>query len=110
MGKIVTPTYRIEYRDNHIATRLRPPDCLSRIDRKPVALMTWSVDRLGKPTEANLQTWRVGYNASFAPGGCNQHLSQSDAGIPHIFWARIVRQRDDRVMCEIMAPAFEAAA
>lgn len=108
MGKIVTPAYRVEYRDNHLAMRISAPDGLSRVDRKPVHMMAWNRTD-GRPTAERLEAWRKSYNASFQSGGANAHVSEAFGSIPHIYWARIVRQRDDAVICEANAPAFEAA-
>jgi len=70
--------------------------------------MEWRVTRDGnipgdgKPTEANLAKWVAVYNASFQPGGVNQH-----AGPLTIVSAKIVRQADYRIMAEYAMPMFQ---
>ena len=36
--------------------------------------MSWNCKRSGRPTEANLRKWVIGFEASTLPGGCNAHL------------------------------------
>lgn len=105
MGRIVTPTYRVEYRTNLLAMGVLRADAASRVDGKPVQLMSWRKQN-GRPTEANLETWRKDYNKSFQAGGSNAHLADAN-GIMHITWARIVHQRTDRVAAEVTMPTFE---
>ena len=104
MGRIVTPTYRIEYRDNLLSLGKSAPDMISKTDRNPVYAAAW--DRR-KTTTTNLEEWRIGMNKSFQKDGANYHISKSYDIIPHIYFARIVRQRDNKVMCETKAPPFE---
>jgi hypothetical protein len=109
MGKIVTPAYRIEYRDNLLAMRKTASDGRSRIDGLPVLIASWRGKDYGRATVANIEAWRQGMNKSFATGGTNEHLTKAYGIIPHIYFARIVRQSDDKVIAETKAPMFEVA-
>jgi hypothetical protein len=82
MGRSYTPTFRVEYNGG--------------------AQMCWDSKRDGRPTEANLDAWRDGYNASFQPGGVNGHLAGYRIGA-----ARLVRQATGEVVAEVAAPMFE---
>lgn len=104
MGKI-TPTYRVEYRDNHLAFGIVGADAISRVDRRAVHVMAWD----GRPSDAALDAWRRDLNGSFAAGGANAHLATALGSVPHVYWARIVRQSTNEVVAETAAPAFEAA-
>lgn len=108
MGRIVTPTHRVEYRDNLLALGKTIGDGSAVINgkRQRVAIMTWNRED-GPPTQDNLAKWRDTYNASFQPGGANAHLGEAFGAIPHIHYARVVHQGTDRVVAEITAPAFE---
>lgn len=103
MGRIITPAYRVEYRDNLLAMGKTRADGRSRIDGRPVLMMAWS----GRPTAKRLEDWRQGYNASFGPNRTNAHITRAFNIIPHIHFCRIVRQRDNTVIAEITAPTFE---
>ena len=108
MGKIVTPTYRVEYADNLLAMHKTRADAVSRIDRKPVLIVAWHGKQDGRANAANLEAWRQQCNKSFLTGGSNAHISKAFDIIPHIYWARLVRQCDDSVVAEINAPMFGA--
>lgn len=94
MGRIVTPTYRVEYRDN------------SQPQWKP---MIWDCKLYGRPTMANLEAWRQGYNRSFGPDGHNWHVSQAVGYVIHINRARIIRQKSGEIMAAVTMPLFEVA-
>ena len=93
MGKIITPTYRVEYRSN--SCDRRNPD-----GRRS---MCWS----GRATQARLEQWRRDYNQSFNLGGVNFHISEAQGFVEHISSARIVRQSTGEVVAETTMPAFE---
>lgn len=107
MGKTVTPTYRVEYRDNLLVMGKTSADCRSRIDGHPVLTMAWNGKMDGRANKVNLERWRCGINASFYPPGMNAHLAKAYGIVPHISFARLVRQRDGAVVAEVRAPMFE---
>lgn len=90
MGRVVTPTYRVETTTN-----------VGRLTD-----MAWNCKRDGRPTAENLEEWRKGYNRSFLPGGVNGPRHDSDV-ILHISSARIVRQSTGKAVAEVRAPMFE---
>jgi len=106
MGRVVTPKYRVEYRDNHLMMGKRSADMISSIDGRPVLTMAWRRER---PTKKFLENWRKVYNESFLPGGSNEHISEIAKSIPYIFYARIVEQKTGKVICETHMPTFEVA-
>lgn len=66
----------------------------------------------GTPTEENLQRFLDTLNASMDEGGCNAHLRDDDPMFKYVA-ARIVRQRDGKVMAEVglmQQPMFEVVA
>lgn len=87
MGRSVTPTYEARYRDQ---------DGWHSI--------AWS----GRVSPEKVEEKRVSLNASFLPGGVNEHVRTSQNGIPHISCFR-VHPNGDRtvVVAEANAPAFE---
>ena len=91
MGRIVTPKYRVEVRGNW-----------NRMG-KALTPQAWS----GRVSEKRLEEYRQAMNRSFNKGGSNFHLAKSDGFIYHMSSARIVRQSDGVVMCEVQMPAFE---
>ena len=91
MGKSYTPTFRVEYRDN---TRKN-------------GHMTWDCKRDGRPTVANLEKWRQGYNESFNPGGVNFGVSQAVGVVIHIVSAKLIRQATGETVAETTMPMFE---
>lgn len=107
MGRTVTPKYRVEYRDNLLSMGRTRPDAVSRVDRKAVNIMAWKAKEDGRANAENLAKWRNGFNASFQADGSNAHLAEAFGAIPHIHFARIVRQSDDSVVAEFTAPMFE---
>jgi hypothetical protein len=108
MGRIVTPPYRVEYSTNTLLMGKIRADGASRVDNRRVLLMSWRKED-GRPSDKTLEVWRVGYNQSFQPGGANAHVSEAFGVVGHIHWARVVRQRDDAVVCEVTMPMFEVA-
>lgn len=95
MGKSYTPTFRVEYRDNTNAQIL---------SFNPMA---WDCKMDGRPTVANLEKWRQGYNKSFNPGGVNFHVSKEIGVIIHISNAKLIRQSTGEVVAETAMPMFE---
>ena len=89
MGCSTTPTYRVEVTAN-----------------KSLSNFAWHGRQDGAATEANLEKWRQGYNASFQVGGVNGPRSDDDI-IVHISSARLIRQSTGEQVAETNAPAFE---
>lgn len=87
MGKIVTPTYRVEYRD-----------------QTGWQSAAWTG---GKPSDANAERWRVSMNESYKPNGANAHIPQALKFIPHTSHVRIVRQSDNKIVATATMPMFE---
>jgi hypothetical protein len=102
MGRVVTPTFRVEYRTNLLAMNKIASDCLSNVDGRRVLMMAWRRHD-GRPTMANLERWRRLWNESFKT--VNRHLAPD-----HINWARLVRQSTGEIMCETTMPTFEVIA
>lgn len=90
---MTTPTYRVEYRST----------------ANPHNSMAWDCRRHGRPTDANLEKWRVAYNASFEPDGCNWHVSVATGVVLHISRAMIVRQATGTIVARTSMPMFEVA-
>lgn len=70
----------------------------------------WNVKAYGKPTEANLEKMRTGYNQSFQPGGCNFHNIRGNNIVPHISAVRVrynKGQRRGELVAEAKGPMFE---
>lgn len=105
MGRTITPTYRVEYSDNALVFgKLKPDSHVLRKGRMtPIQSICWS----GKPSQPKLEDWRTRTNASYRTGGCNAHVAEAIGMEPHIFWARLVHQKTNRVVCETTMPAFE---
>ena len=94
MGRVITPTYRVEYTSN---------------DRGLDKSMCWDCKRYGRPSLKNLESWREAYNKSFERGGVNEHVSDAAGFVIRIFNARIVRQATGEVVVDFTAPMFEVA-
>lgn len=115
MGKIIVPPYRIEYRTNLMALGRDGADGASTVDRKQVKNMIWETRRSvyspstpdGAPNEQNLEAWRQKWNQRFRDMATNR--PDDFPLVSHINWCRIVRQKTNEVVCEVRAPAFEAA-
>lgn len=99
MGRVTTPTYRVEYRTNQQAMG-KVAASPSNVDGKAVQMMGWR-KHYGKACKTSLEGWRKTFNESFAPGGSNSHICD------HINWARIVHQKTGRVVAEVTMPMFE---
>ena len=82
MGRVITPTYRVEYRDNLLAMGRTVGDGFGA-DGKRCNIQAWN----GRATAARLADWRKAMNASFKPGGANEHLAKAFNSVPHIFTA-----------------------
>lgn len=87
MGRSYTPTYRTEWDDRS-----------NGVWRK----------EYGKPTLANLEKHVHEYAESLKAGGINNHISLALGYIPFPRVARIVRQRDGKIMAEWRAATFQA--
>jgi hypothetical protein len=103
MGRIVTPKYRVEYADNLLALKKTAPDTRT-LDGRDLCSVAWREDR---PTAKALEDWRRTTNRSFLPGGANEHVTRAYDIVPHIYYARVVRQSDGAQVCEVRAPLFE---
>lgn len=91
MGRVVTPTYRVEY----------------RVNSGYHTLQCWDSKSYGRATEANLEKWRQALNKSFAPGGVNYHVSEDNGVVVHVSSAKIIRQSTNEVVAKTKAPMFE---
>ena len=92
MGRSTTPTYRIEARTNDISVI---NDCV------------WNSKYHGRANQENLEKWRTILNASFQPGGVNEHIAEARKAVPHIIAAKLIRQSTGEVVAETKMPAFE---
>lgn len=92
MGKSVTPPYRLEMSGTtHSAWRVKEQ---------------YGIPGDGQPNDANLMRYLLSFAASLKLGGTNQHISKALGYIPYPTWARIIRQRDGKIMASWIAPAF----
>jgi hypothetical protein len=107
MGRVVTPKYRVEYRDNILALGRSIGDHAATIDGRSVRV--YSQAWKGRATAERLEDWRKTMNQSFQAGGVNAHVSRAHGMVPHINYARIVEQRTGRVVAVATMPMFEAA-
>ena len=92
MGRTVTPTHRIELRTN---------------DLKVMESYPWDSKHYGAANRGNLEEWRTVMNASFQPGGVNEHITEARGIVPHIISAKLIHQRTNEVVAETVMPAFE---
>lgn len=91
MGRSTTPTFVVDYQD-----------------QLGLHKAIWNVKDSGKPTDANLEAWRVLMNQSMLPGGCNEHVSKSVGFIPHVSKATIRNQKTGKLnVATAKAPMFE---
>lgn len=86
MGKTITPTFRVEYRDQ----QGWHSEC-------------WD----GRATDKRAEDWRIARNASMKTGGANEHIPPFLGFIPHISHVKIVHQRSGTVVAEAKMPMFE---
>ena len=93
MGRTSTPTYRVEFKDNTSGHYWNQ--------------QSWDCRQDGTPTEANLEQWRIRYNASFQSDGINFHCSKSLGKVIHISEARLVRQATGQIVVATRMPMFE---
>ena len=91
MGHSITPTFRAEVKANigHYSS------------------FSWDCKVNGRPSQKNVDSYRVHMNRSFAPGGVNDHISQSRGVIPHISEVKVIRQSTGEVVATSNAPMFE---
>lgn len=96
MGRTITPTYRVEYRDQ------------SGWHKQGYA------DRNGKcvlrkaPTDADAEEFRKAMNRSFNIGGSNYHVSEAAGKILHV--SEVVIRKNDmdgRMVAHAKMPMFE---
>ena len=88
MGRVVTPTFRLEIETD--SPRFRFSNQAWNVRSNNTA-----VPGSGQPTPDNIARWVRDFEASCQPGGCNSHV-----GITHITKARIIRQATDEVVAE----------
>jgi len=100
MGRLITPKYALYYRDN-------TPGLLEQSGAWNVTDRNYPGSGYGRPTAANLERWVRAFNKSMSPGEVNHHVSKALGYLLHVSNARIVRQKDGRVMAEYRAPLFE---
>ena len=86
MGRIYTPKYRVEYRD-----------------QAGWHSQAWK----GTANSDSLEKWRVAMNKSFQTGGNNYLVSEMIGYEPHINRAMIVRQSNSQVVADVKMPMFE---
>ncbi len=91
MGRVTTPTFRVEIKTN-----------------APAYLTdgVWNSRTMGRPTAENAEAYRQRLNQSFLPGGVNGPRNDTDVVI-HVHTIRIVRQSNNEVVAEAKAPMFE---
>jgi hypothetical protein len=92
MGKSTTPEHRIELRTN---------------DLKVMDSYPWDSKHYGAATNENLEEWRTVMNASFQPGGVNEHITEARGVVPHIISAKLIHQHSQAIVAETGMPAFE---
>lgn len=91
MGRSTTPTFVVDYQDQLGLHRA-----------------AWSTKTSGRPTDTNLEAWRVAMNKSMNPGGCNEHVSKEVGFILHVSKASIHNQKTGRLhVADAKAPMFE---
>ena len=96
MGRIVTPTYRVEVVERRTAS-----------SNPAVTRMAWDCRSKGRPTDANLERYVLAYADSLKSGGVNVHLSESLGFMPIPHSARIVRQSTGQVVASWQAAMFQ---
>jgi hypothetical protein len=96
MGRIVTPTYRLEWEWYH------PTHGVQRVRQ------SWNQQCHGRANAEQLARYVASMIESFKPGGVNYHVSESSGVIVVPHRARIVRQKTGEVVAEWEAPAFMA--
>lgn len=81
----ITPTHRIEVFTTDLTVMSDYP---------------WDSKHYGDANQENLEEWRTVLNASFQPGGVNEHISEARGVIPHIVSAKLIHQRTGEVTAE----------
>lgn len=94
MGRITTPTFRLEFNDNPWRLVWNAKE-------------TWDCTKYGRPSTASIERFRVARHKSLEIGGVNEHISKSIGYIPYINRARIIRQATGETVAEFTAPPFE---
>lgn len=95
MRESTTPTHRVE---------------VCTTDLTVMSDYPWDSKHYGAATKENLEEWRTTLNASFQPGGVNEHISEARGVIPHIVSAKLILQSTGEVTAETAMdmPAFVA--
>jgi hypothetical protein len=92
MEKSTTPKHRIELRTNDLTVMEDYP---------------WDSKHYGAATDENLEEWRNVMNASFQPGGVNEHITDARGVVPHIIAAKLIHQSTNAVSAETEMAVFE---
>jgi hypothetical protein len=90
MGKIMTPAYRVRYRD-----------------QDGWRTLTWICAMEGRPSNAAAERYRKEMNASFQPGGANKAISAIRGYVPHISHVEVIKQATGEVVARAAMPMFE---
>ena len=92
MGKIITPTYRIEVKENDFTDSWH--------------VMSWNKE-YGKPNTKNLENFVSKMNESYLPTGVNSHITKMRGYIVCVYKARIIHQKSGDIVAEWKAPSFQ---
>ena len=92
MGKVYTPTFRAEVRDNTSQAWFHS---------------AWNVKDHGRPTDKNAERYRRSLNESLKIGGVNEHISKAAGFLVHTSAVRVIRQATGQVVASAKAPLFE---
>ena len=90
MGKIVTPAYRVRYRD-----------------QDGWHSMPWYVRQDGRPSDKAAERFRQAWNRSFQPGAPNFHISEARGYLAHISHVVVISQKTGAVVARAAMPMFE---
>jgi hypothetical protein len=93
MGKIMTPAYRVRYRD-----------------QDGWHTTSWNTAIDGRPTNLHAECWRIGWNASFQPGAPNFHISEARGYLAHISHVEVIKQATGAIVARAAMPMFEVVA
>lgn len=63
----------------------------------------WNTKVFGKPNAANLEKWRMAFNASLRKGGANEHIGAKG----HLLCRLEIYSHKKGVLAQINPPAFE---
>ena len=103
MGRIITPKYRVEYRDNDFKSVCDASYTGRSGPINGCKTQCWS----GRATIGRLKDWRDTMNKSFEKGGSNEHITKALGFIVRVGVCQIIEQKTKRVVCEFTPPLFE---